>query len=244
MKNEIISDFKREFFNKFDSIFYEPEELNIWSNSDLKKDLALPKISKIDDDWRFPITFDDQTDEYWYGGTALFYGNLEWENPSLKTVLIPSMGESGQYEGGVIGLTLNKVTVSPWATKQIDGQIEKHFEYAFNFGGWEIPEILKSREFRAQFEQLVPDFYINEYGLNYQQIVKDVYPEKLSHPATLYIGEALSRALGYCVLLHGLRELTKNFNKINETILSMKDQLFSAHCEKIDKYLSNELMID
>ena len=240
MNQELIADFKREFLNKFDSNYYEPEELEIWSKADLKKDLPLPIISNIDDDWRFPISFDNHIDEYWYGGTALFYGQLEWGSAKVKTQVIPSMGESGQSEGGVIGLTLNKVAVSPWATKLIDGEIQKHFEYVFNFGGWEVPENLKSAEFWAQFEQQVPEFYFNQFGLNHQQIVKDVYPEELCHPATLYIGEAISRALGYCLLLHGLRELTNNFNEINESILSMKELLFSAHCEKIDRYLSNE----
>lgn len=237
MNQGLIADFKREFFNKFNSNYYHEEELEIWNEVELKKNFPLPTISKIDEDWRFPVSFDEQIDEYWYGGTALFYGHLDWGNTKVKTQIIPSMGESGQSEGGVIGLTLNKVNVSPWATKLADGEIQKHFEYVFNFGGWEVPESLKSAGFSTQFEQLVPEFYLNEYGLNHQQIVKDVYPEELSHPATLYISEALSKALGNCLLTHGLRELTKNFNEINETIFSMKESLFSAYCTKIDKLL-------
>ncbi len=41
MNQHLIADFKREFFNKFDSNYYEPEELEIWNKADLKKDLPL-----------------------------------------------------------------------------------------------------------------------------------------------------------------------------------------------------------
>ena len=228
MNKNLLSDFDNQILIKFKSNYFEDNELDIWGKKELQKVLPIPSISVIDENWRFPISFDDQVDDFWYGGTALFYGNIDWKNSDLSTQIIPSMGENGQNEGGVIGLTLHAVKVSPWGVKNKLGEIEKHHEYIFNFGGWEIPAHLKQGDFWAQFKQQIPDSYLGEFGIEYQQLIKDGFPKELTHPAILILSEAISKAIGYCVLLYGFRELIGNFQQLNENLISLKAPLTDA----------------
>lgn len=228
MNSNLLSDFNDQLLIKFKSNYFEDNEMEIWNKDMLEKMLPIPQIAAVGDNWRFPISFDDQVDDFWYGGTALFYGNLDWKNSDLFTQVIPSMGENGENEGGVIGLTLHKVKVSPWGFKNKSGELEKHHDYIFNFGGWEIPTSLKHDDFWAQFKQQVSDLYLGEFGIEYQQLIKDVFPQELAHPAILILSEAISKALGYCVLLYGLRELIGNFDQLNENLISLKEPLTDA----------------
>ena len=234
MNKNLLSDFDNQILMKFESSHFEDHDLEIWNDKELEKALPVPRIAALGDGWRFPISFDDQVDDYWYGGTALFYGNLDWKNSDLFTQIIPSMGENGQNEGGVIGLTLHTVKVSPWGLKNKLGELEKHHEYIFNFGGWDIPAHLKQGDFWAQFKQQIPDLYLGEFGIEYQQLIKDVFPQELAHPSILILSEAISKALGYCVLLYGLRELLDNFENLNKNLISLKVPLADAF-EKITK---------
>jgi|LakMenE01Jun11ns_1017448.scaffolds.fasta_scaffold9746427_1 hypothetical protein len=228
MNKNLLSDFDTQILMKFESSNLEEYDLEIWNDKELEKALPVPRIAALGDDWRFPISFDDQIDDYWYGGTALFYGNLDWKNSDLSTQIIPSMGENGQNEGGVIGLTLHTVKVSPWGFKNNVGELKKHHEYIFNFGGWDIPENLKQGDFWAQFKQQIPDLYLGEFGIEYQQLIKDVFPQELAHPSILILSEAISKALGYCALLYGLRELLNNFENLNKSLISLKVPLADA----------------
>jgi hypothetical protein len=228
MNKNLLSDFDTQILMKFESSNLEEYDLEIWNDKELEKALPVPRIAALGDDWRFPISFDDQIDDYWYGGTALFYGNLDWKNSDLSTQIIPSMGENGQNEGGVIGLTLHTVKVSPWGFKNKVGELKKQHEYIFNFGGWDIPENLKQGDFWAQFKQQIPDLYLGEFGIEYQQLIKDVFPQELAHPSILILSEAISKALGYCVLLYGLRELLNNFENLNKSLISLKVPLADA----------------
>ena len=234
MNKNLLSDFDNQILMKFESSHFEDHDLEIWNDKELEKALPVPRIAALGDDWRFPISFDDQIDDYWYGGTALFYGNLDWKNSDLFTQIIPSMGENGQNEGGVIGLTLHTVKVSPWGLINKLGELEKHHEYIFNFGGWDIPAHFKNDDFWAQFKQQIPDLYLGEFGIEYQQLIKDVFPQELAHPSILILSEAISKALGYCVLLYGLRELLDNFENLNKNLISLKVPLADAF-EKITK---------
>jgi len=228
MNKNLLSDFDTQILMKFESSNLEDYALEIWNDKELEKVLPVPRIAALGEDWRFPISFDDQIDDYWYGGTALFYGNLDWKNSDLSTQIIPSMGENGQNEGGVIGLTLHTVKVSPWGFKNKVGELKKQHEYIFNFGGWDIPENLKQGDFWAQFKQQIPDLYLGEFGIEYQQLIKDVFPQELAHPSILILSEAISKALGYCVLLYGLRELLNNFENLNKSLISLKVPLADA----------------
>lgn len=234
MNKSLLSDFDNQILMKFKSNYFEDNELKIWEKKDLNKALPIPRIAKLKDNWRFPISFDDQIDDYWYGGTALFYGSLDWKDSDLFTQIIPSMGENGQNEGGVIGLTLHTLKVLPWELKNKLGEVEKHHEYIFNFGGWDIPADLKNDDFWAQFKQQIPDLYLGEFGIEYQQLIKAVFPQELAHPSILILSEAISKALGYCVLLYGLRELINNFEDLNENLIALKAPLDDAF-KKITK---------
>jgi hypothetical protein len=223
--SSLIKTFTESFENKLSSTYLIEEELLPWQDSISSLIIQMPKISKIDDRWRFPIAFDSYDNEFWYGGTALFYGYLDWGIEGVNTQITPSLGESGQYEGAVIGLALHEVKVSPWIAQRSNGMSEKIETYSFNFGGYEIPQDLRNCNFYQQFKQEIPVMYLSEYGMDAMQIVKDVFPIPINNPLTLYIVEALSKALGDCVILHGLPSTVAAFNEINSEIEGYSNKL-------------------
>ena len=224
-KSEVIKTFIQSFEHKLSSTFLVEEELALWGNSTDKIEITIPKIAEIDDRWRFPISFDRFDNDFWHGGTALFYGFLDWQVDGIQTQINPSLGESGQYEGSVIGLALHEVKVSPWIPTRNLENGKKIDTYLFNFGGYEIPKGLNDCNFSAQFQQEVPDMYLNEFGVDSMQIVKDVFPKAINNPLTLYIVEALSKGLGESVLMHGLASTVGSLNAISSEIVAYKNRL-------------------
>ena len=215
---EPLKTFIQSFENKLSSTYLIQEELAPWKNSIANLEITIPQISKIDDRWRFPVAFDEFDNDFWYGGTALFYGYLDWQIDGIQTQINPSLGESGQHEGSVIGLAVHEVKVSPWIPPKNQETGQKIDTYTFDFGGYEVPKDLRSSGFYAQFQEEVPNMYLNEFGIDAFQIVKEVFPKGISNPITLYLVEAISKGLGECVLMHGLPSTVSSFNAINSEL--------------------------
>ena len=225
MNLSLMNSFVSSFENKLSSTYLIEEELSPWDGLTDNLIVTLPKIAKIDEQWRFPIAFDSHDNDFWYGGTALFYGYLDWGIDGVQTQIIPALGESGQYEGAVIGLAMHEVKVSPWILQKAHGTSEKVETYSFNFGGYQIPQDLRNCDFYQQFKQEIPLMYLSEFGIDAMQIVKDVFPKPINNPLTLYVVEAISKALGECVLLHGLPSTVSAFDEINTKIQGYSDKL-------------------
>jgi hypothetical protein len=227
-ESEVIKTFIQSFEQKLSSTYLIEEELALWENSIGALEITMPRIAKIDDRWRFPIAFDRFDNDFWYGGTALFYGFLDWQVDGLQTQINPSLGESGQYEGSVMGLASHEVNVSPWIPTRNQENGQRIDTYLFNFGGYEIPDDLRNCNFSAQFQQEVPDMYLNEFGVDSMQIVKDVFPKETNNPITLYIVEAISKGLGESILMHGLPSVVSSLNTVSSEIVAYKNKLRMA----------------
>ena len=223
--SEVIKTFINSFENKLSATYLIEEELAPWEGSIENLEVTIPKIAKIDDRWRFPVAFKDFENDFWYGGTALFYGFLDWGVEGIQTQINPSLGESGQFEGSVMGSAVHEVKVSPWIPPRNEELGKKTDSYSFYFGGYEIPDNLKNCDFYMQFQQEVPEMYLNEYGIEAMQIVKDVFPREVNNPLTLYITEALSKGLGEAVLLHGLPLTMDSLTSISAEIAHYKNKL-------------------
>ena len=215
-KNLVLED----FISKVEERTEDNEYWGDIDSFDLEKPFALPLIEKPDDEnWRFSVDFDKWNTDYWFSeSTALFFGQLKFpKNDDITIEVFPSMGETEQNNSGLMGFGKIYTKVKPFKVKLARGGTSESDIATFVFGGvsplWQ------------RMKNEVPYFYsdnLNSFGLEWDQFISLKLPSGFNTPKIIWGSEAISYAMGYVALVHGLKQMVSNIPEFNKYLKTKK----------------------
>lgn len=126
------------------------------------------------------------------------------------------MGETAQWESGLIGA--GSITVILETSHRVDiasGLTELPEFLIISFGGVE-PFWIEYPAIQQNFWELKGNE--NKFGMSWDAAIKNKFPKPLRNLWTVFSAEAISYALGYCVLVHGMKATFANIDKFNEIL--------------------------
>lgn len=205
----IIGDF-------IDKVEEKSEENEYWGDVDsfnLEAPFQLPTIQQPNEsEWRFSVPFDAWNVDYWYSdSTALFFGKLEFaSNSNIDVEICPSMGEGQQWETGLIGAGSILVPVKPHKRKSVNGNDYESESLKVSFGGVDPIWSRDKKDLPYRYQDDLKDL-----NLEWDQAIAMKFPSGFNTPKVLWGCEAISYALGYCALVHGLKNMVNGINEFN-----------------------------
>lgn len=170
-------------------------------------ELHLP--DRQDRNWRVSVGFDRWDTEYWYSGnTALLFAPCSLVGVDARVVLMPSMGETYQNAGGLMGMASIAFTGSAYAAMRTDGSMYESSHRQICFGGIE-PVWDRGG---GQDPWFVPSQYRSEPAAS------GPLPAGLPYLKTQLLLVGASLGLGKAALIHGIPAVMADVPALNSVL--------------------------